>query len=280
MTTLSQKALLVNLRISTWQGRRFDKKATNTVAETHETHGAVGQFNKKLLPEAKELREVLRVAGSLRAYLYENTLPWLSDGSRIIAAKHYIDFSKGYREIKDEYEAAINTLVTEYPRLRDEAKTKLGDLFNSDDYPTAEALRSAYGCEIFFSPLPDAKDFRVQLQESEIDAFNRRIKEAETAATRNCIERLANHIQNAIARLSEKDPVFRDSLIENIREQVALTSVLNVMDDPQVESIRRELDKALAGINADDCRKSKAARQDAADKLAEINKKMSVFMGG
>ena len=47
---LSDRALLVQLSISQWTARKFDKKVTNDVANTHGVASSAGRYNKALLP--------------------------------------------------------------------------------------------------------------------------------------------------------------------------------------------------------------------------------------
>lgn len=43
---LQQKALLVTLSLSAWDGRRFDKAVTAEVAAIHQTSVDAGRYNK------------------------------------------------------------------------------------------------------------------------------------------------------------------------------------------------------------------------------------------
>src|SRR5437773_536002 len=98
--SLSNKAILVNLSISQWVGRRIEKSAKETVETAHTTDKRVGNYTKKLLPGAKELEEIQRLAGAIRVFFYTNTAPWLNDGSRIISSKHYMEFTAEFRQMK------------------------------------------------------------------------------------------------------------------------------------------------------------------------------------
>ncbi len=157
--SLSNKALLANLSISQWTGRRLDKRATSTVESTHETQKSVGNYTKKLLPNAPELEELQRLAGAMRVFFYDQTLPWYSDGSRILSSKNYLEFTAAFRTKKSEYETAVETFLTAYPRLKELAKSQLGNLFTDSEYPTVGYLKVAFSCEISFMPIPDVQDF-------------------------------------------------------------------------------------------------------------------------
>ena len=277
---LSQKAILVYLTISQWTGRKLDKRATGHVEHDFKTDGKVGNYTKKLLPGARELEAIAAQAGAIRKFFYDQTLPWLADGTRILSSKNYIQFTQDYRARKNAFDASVEAFLTEYPKLRDAARAKLGELFSENEYPSAAHLRTAFQCDIAFLPLPDAADFRTEMLDSEKDAFLAKMREVEANATRECWTRLHDVCQKAIAKLAQPDAIFRDSLIQNISDICGLLPRLNVTDDPALENARQAVEKLAASISPDVCRDNATERQDAAAKLREITDKMGAFMGG
>jgi hypothetical protein len=277
---LAHKALLANLKISQWTGKKNDRQATNTVENSYSTRGNVGQYSKKLLPGASELENIQRLAGMIRVFFYRETLPWFSDGSRILSSKNYMDFTKAFREKKQEYDNAVADFVKEYPTLKADAKVKLGSLFVDSEYPDVGYLASTFSCEISFMPIPEVGDFRVQILDEEKQSFLARMKETENNALQDCWNRLHGVVSKAAEKLQNPESVFRDSLIENIQDICQLLPKLNVMDNPDLEAMRLQVEKLLCEVKPGDCRNSVAERKTAAAKLDDITSKMSVFMGG
>lgn len=277
--SLATKALLANLHISQWTGRKHDKRATGTVEEEYKSEKAVGNYTKKLLPGAKELDAVNRIAGGLREFFYEQSLPWCADGSRIISSKGYLEFTSEFRKRKTEFDNAVASFLDAYPTLRENARAKLGNLFAEGDYPTVSQLKGSFRCEVAFLPLPDVADFGTEILDSERDSFLTKMREVETNAMRECWTRLHDVVSKAAVRLQEPEAVFRDSLIQNIQDMCALLPKLNVTDNPDLERMRVEVEQLAAGMVPAQLRKSELVRTDAAQKLDAITSKMSVFMG-
>lgn len=277
--SLSNKALLANLSISQWTGRKHDKRATATVESSHLTQGKVGQYSKKLLPGAKELETIHSIAQSMRVFFYDNTLPWYSDGSRILSSKNYLDFTNNFRAKKQAFDNAVTDFLNEYPALRERAKLTLGDLFQDNDYPTANQIANTFTCEISFMPIPEVGDFRVTILDEEKTTFLNRMQDAESAATKECWNRLYGLVSKAANRLNSSDSIIRDSLIENIVELCNMLPKLNVTDDPTLETMRQEVERLVVNINPTACRESVDARAIASNKLDAITAKMSAFMG-
>lgn len=277
--SISDKALLVNLSIRQWIGKRIDKRATETVEATHLTEKKSGNFTKKLLPGAKELEDIQRLSGALRVFFYEQTLPWCSDGSRIISSKNYIDFTTDFRNKKSEFDRAVAEFLYSYPTLKEQAKIKLGDLYKEHEYPDMTELELAFSCDVTFMPVPDVKDFRVELSEQEKQTFLDSMAKVESQALRDCWNRMHEVVTKAVVKLSEPEAVFRDSLISNIQEICTLMPKLNVTDDPNLETMSKDIQIVVSKLNPEMCRDNSHARNQAAEKLDNILDKMSVFMG-
>lgn len=278
--TLSSKALLAILNIRQWTGRRHDRRATDTVEIAHNSDRNVGNYTKKLLPSAKELEEIQKQAGYLRQFFYRETLPWYADGSRILSSKNYLDFTTAFRIRKAEFDNAVQEFLNAYPILKEQAKHKLGQLYQENEYPTASYLTAAFGCEISFMPIPDVDDFRVNLIDEEKQAFEKRMRETENKAMMECWQRLHGAVSHAVTRLQDTDSQVRESLIDNIKEICIVLPKLNFSDDPKLEQMRNEVEKVAASIDLGACRSSVITRTRAATELDQIIGKMSSFMGG
>jgi hypothetical protein len=278
-TVLSNKALLVTLNISQWTARKHDKRASDTVETTHKSDRKVGNYTKKLLPGAVELEIVHNKAAELRTWVYSQTLPWYTDGSRILSSRNYLDFTTQFRDKKIEFETAVTNFLMAYQTLKTEAKVKLGDLYKDEEYPTEAYLKNAFKCEVSFMPIPDIKDFRVEVLAEELETFEKRMKETENNAMRECWDRLHSAVSHAASRLHQNEGQIRDSLIENIKEICIVLPKLNFADDPKLEGMRQEVEKVTAGIVPSQCRGSINARQQAAKQLDDVMAKMSAYMG-
>jgi hypothetical protein len=276
---LSNKAMLVYLGISQWTGRKLDKRATGTVEASHATQKRVGNYTKKLLPGARELDAIQALAGALRKFYYDNTLPWAVDGARILSSKNYMDFMSEFQKRKSSFDETVQAFLVQYPKLRDEAKSKLGDLFNEREYPNVFYLERMFKCEMQVYPLPEVGDFRTEILDTEREAFLKTMSQVETQAMRECWTRLHDVVKKAAQKLSDPNAIFRDSLIENISEMCQLLPKLNITDDQALEDARREVEAIASAISTDTVRENQNERQDAVKKLNDLTDKMSVFMG-
>jgi len=274
--SLSTKAVLTSLKISVWTGRKKDKTATGQVEASFSTEKQVGNYTKKLLPQAKELDEVEAVGREARKFLEKNSLPWLSDGSRILSAMSYMETATELRNRKRNFESKVSAFLSNYETLRESSRVKLGSLFNSSDYPTVEALRGKFSFDVSFLPIPEVSDFRVEILDSEKEEFLSSMKRVETDSINYCYEKLREVVEKAAETLRKPDARFQASLLENIVSICGVLPKLNVYEDSTLEATRREVEAIVSGLSVEDLRDKKdtTERENAARKLAEITEKL------
>ncbi len=278
--SISNKALIVSLSISQWAGRKTDKTANTTIETTYATDKRVGNYTKKLLPGADELENIQKQASVIRQFYYKNTVPWCTDGSRMLKSTNYLEFASVFGALKAEFDLAVQAFIGQYPALREAAKARLGMLFNDSDYPTTAKLHNLFDCSVQFMPVPDVGDFRVEILDSEKEAFLKTMADIEVNAVRDCWERLHDVVSKAVSRLQDPEAHFRDSLIENIKETCALLPKLNITDSAELESMRSTVESTLASVTAQTLRDNLTVRGNVSKQLTDITGAMSAFMGG
>lgn len=276
---LKENALLIGLNITQWVGRKLDRKASAVVEMAHATDQRVGNYTKRLLPGAHELESIQALASSLRKFYYENTLPWAVDGMRIISSQNYVQFTSDFRARKAEFERAVDAFLVEYPRLRENAKQKLGGLFNDSEYPEVERLRRKFSCEISIAPIPDVNDFRVEISDAEKKIFLESQARVESDALGECYSRLFEVVSKAAERLNDPTARFQESLIGNINDLVDFLPSLNPIHDPKLEELRNQVKSVISKVSAESIRASTTTRAETAKALNDISDRMGAFMG-
>jgi len=276
---LANKALLVHVSISQWTGRKFDGRATRTVSKSHNTSSEAGNYTKKLLPGSQELAAVALKAKHIREYVYRETLPWFSDGARIIKAESFTRFIKTFGKMKDDYDKAVDDFLKVYPFLKEHAQNSLGSLYSPEDYPDVFRLSRKFNCDVNIMPLPDVKDFRTEISDAEKRKFIKKMEQVQQDAMQDCWNRLYEVLNTAVEKLAKPDAIFKNSLLENVSEICTLLPRLNITDDPKLEAKRKQVEGLIAKMSPDVLRDNPTERQDAASELAKVMKSMGPFMG-
>lgn len=279
---LSEKALLVTLNISQWTARRQDKRASADVEATNRAATGVASVNKKLLPSASVLDKVHKLSAAIRTEYYNRTLPW-AEGVGIIRADAYLPFCEAMGKLKFKWQQAVGEFADVYPTLRDESEFLLGDLYNESDYPDPSVIRRKFRLDLAFLPVPESKDWRVDVGAEEAEELRRQlvenIKESEGRAMQAAWDRVYKVVEKAHERLSNPDNIFRNSLIENAQELCAILPSLNITNDINLEQMRQRIERSLAKQDPDVLREDEGVREEVSDELAAIMSKMRGFYG-
>ncbi|KKN90156.1 hypothetical protein LCGC14_0232720 [marine sediment metagenome] len=274
--------MLVYLNISQWTARKYDRKVSGEVAESHNARGNVGKYYKVLL-KSPSLDMFRRTSDAARNYHYDRTLPWNDGGVRILPVGIFMDYNHDMKEFRVTCEEFADEFIRiDYKRARKDAVGDLGTMHNDMDYPKAEAVRRKFGFEINYSPLPDAGDWRVDIDKKHIAALKKSLNEqimgVQERAMTDLWERVHRMVTKMHERLSDEDNIFRDSLVGNMRELTDLLPHLNISGDPRMNKLTTEIKLKLCGTEADALRTDGHVRAKTAKDADAILKTMSGFM--
>ena len=280
--SLIDKALLVQLNISQWTARKYDKKASRKVAEEFHSYIDQGRNNKALLPMNGLLDRVHKKTTLIRTKFYTNTSPWGIEGTFMLSSKNYLSFTNEFRKEKGEWQYLVDDFLNNYDDLRQDAQRVLGQLYNEDDYPSQDMLARKFSMDLAIFPVPST-DFRVAIGDEELAEIQkdveRRVMDAQNHAMQDLWDRLYKQVEHMTEKLSDPKAIFRDSMVDNARELCSLLPRLNFTDDPNLENLRQQVEANIARHHPDALRNDPDLRQDTAAEAKAIMEKMKTFMG-
>lgn len=283
MTNLSDKALLVQLSISQWTARKYDKKATKQVADNNAAAMSAGRYNKMLLPMTDLLSNVHKKATLIRQKYYTNTLPWGIEGTQMLPSANYLNFMTEFRKEKAEWESLVVQFVDNYDSLKLDAKRLLGNLYDPADYPILADVKRKFRMDMAVFPVP-SNDFRVEVGDEELAKIQQdvelRVLNASQEAMKDVWKRLYDRVQHMSEKLADPKAIFRDTMVEHTQELCALLPRLNFADDPDLEAMRQRVEHELADNHPEALRNDPDLRRQKAAEAADIMAKMGAFMGG
>ena len=173
--SLNEKAMIVYLNISFWTARKYDKKVSQEIERQYNADEA-GRYNKILIAR-EHLANIQKIISAARTFQYKNTLPWTDNGGRLLPAANYFDYVNAIRNFQDEYERETANFLVVYPSLKQEARLRLNAMFDEEDYPDVETLKTKYAFQNQITPVPEAEDFRVNLSSDEIDSIKESLEQ-------------------------------------------------------------------------------------------------------
>jgi len=278
-TSISQAALLVELSIGVWEGRKRDKTATNEVTTSKHASRGSATVNKKLLTDSKPLEQIVKFAASVRAQHRHMTLPWAKNGSlNLLTNEMYFQYHPYITQAETTFYQLVTDFLDVYPVEIQRAMVRLGDLFDAADYPTVAQLRSKFKFQYGYMPMPETGDFRLDINHAAKAELNNQWQkfhqEKLEYAMNDVWHRLKESLTTMSLRLESKPDggsrVFRDTLVGNVQQVVDIMKACNVTKDPNMEKVRIELSQALSGVTPDKLRANTTLREKTRDDIDRV----------
>jgi hypothetical protein len=259
--TLASSAMLVELNISMWVGRKTDKRASADVIRDNNASKGMANVTKSLL-DCPQLDAVKTLVGAIRLAHRQSTLPWSESGLRLVTNEQYIDYHRNVTGMINEFYKSVELLLDAYQWEVASAQAKLGDLFDINEYPTTNELRGKFRVSLTYMPLPVSGDFRLDVgndaQNVLREQYEKHYTTQITKAMADLWQRLLEPLQNMSTRLAyshgDTPTGFRDTLVSNVEDIAALLKTCNIAGDPDMEQIRIDLVQTLRGVTADGLR--------------------------
>lgn len=284
------RAMLVGLQIKQFGGVKTDKKITAEVAEAnHMEDASMGRYKKNILPK-DALATIKRLAGEIRAEHYRRTLPWAEDGARILTREGYAGYQSFMERMKPQWDAAVDAFLSTWDDHVAVARRMLNGTFNEADYPRVEKVRASFGIRSIVRPVPLADDFRVALGSDEIDAIKATLQcEMDTTAREamaDVYRQIGDVVKTMVESLKAFNPAkhgaergtFRDSLVTNVSDLLAILPTLNLTGDGALDILAEDMRK-LTQFTGEELRDNAWKRAQTADAAEAILNQMAQLVG-
>lgn len=266
--SISSSALLVELSISSWTGRKLDKTASKEITAQKNAAIGIANVNKKLLGDCAELDAVLKFGANSRNAHYAMTMPWSDTGLRLLPTAGFFDYEQQISELRTEYYKLVEKFLEAYQWEIIQAEAKLGDMFNRDEYPTTDSLRDKFRFGVNYIPLADAGDFRLDINNEASQVLADKYQSYYATQLQNAMADVWGRAHDALSKMSERldysdkdtKKVFRDSLVDNVIDLLGLLDVCNVTGNNDMTTMRMKLEDTLRGVTPDALREDEYLR--------------------
>lgn len=267
---LSDKAILVHLRVCRWTGTKQDPNVTEEVCKNKEAAQDAGVWVTYFIPPGK-LKDLKSKANRVRSVWMQHTRPWLDGGVRVLRTAYADKFMTEIKEAIAQYDAeAKRWLEQEYPTILAEMPERLKKLLDGGSMPTVEQLSRKFRIELNLMPLPNAaQDWRGQMADDEISKQMRESQKRMLATMEQDLWReLGILITRVRERLSDPGKKFKDSLIANLRTFCETLPSWNLTEDTVLEQTRKNILEQIGSVDPEDLRENPNLRRSVANKAA------------
>ena len=283
--SLSKRAVLASLHIRKFSGVKVDREAQAEVCDKNNAEKNSVKVVKNLLT-GPALEAIRKLDTEARTHFYAITLPWMDDGSRIMASKTYVDARNIFNEYGDRFGSLLEEVCKTYEAEKEASKARLGGLYREGDYPSIAEIRAKFDFSFTVNPVPEGSDLRAEEiseeDRKELEAnITARVQQAEAEAKKAIFARVSDACAKIADTLRKFNPeakgdargTFRDSLIDNVRELIPTLDKLNFDNDPRVQQVAEQLTE-MTKDSANDLRESKAKRATVAASAEKIMRAM------
>jgi hypothetical protein len=270
----------------TWFGTRkaLSAEQRHQIAEGFEAEtGSISAGKKLLNTKHPAFRAVTTIRNQILAHWRDHSLPFPEPGIRLIRQEEIDRFQAQMEAFRADLADAVANLDHHFVEMREEARHRLGSLFNNDDYPST--LDGLFAVSWDF-PNVEPPDYLLQLRPELYEAERARVAQQFDEAVRLAegafIEQFANVVSHLCDRLSKGDDgqpkIFRDSAVFNLTEFFERFKSLNLRSNAQLDALVEQAREAIKGTNPNRLRTSADLREKVAGKLADVERTLSGMM--
>ena len=277
-TTLSENATLVRVALGHPSGIKSDKSLKNGLAEDVNSNADLLNVSKHIFGRNvnKEFRSIINAFRN--DFYYPLTLPWsdtsddngvkVGGGWRLCPNSQLEKLQYEVNQAKVIWDREVEGFFKQLPLDIANAKDRLGDAFDEDDYPTddwdLQRLRDKFIFQFELSPLPTfGSDIRLNVSDElrkriESDAVNRASTNIKNILV-TTVDALVSQVDHLAEKLKAYDPenkqkgFFNNSSIEKLRQAVETLPSINsdiLGNDQSISDAHQQLVSVLASINS------------------------------
>lgn len=289
IATIATSALLVELNIRMWTGRKRDKTTTAEVTQRAQASSSkAASVIKNLLSDDTDLDKIRSYAQDTRLYVQKHTFAWNDAGARLLPTGLVIDVTSELEARETAFNRLVQVFLQSYNTKISAAAFKLGSLFNRNEYPSIAEIERKFSMGFKVFPVPTAGDFRVDIQAQTAEFLREKFqKDAEARVAemmREPWERIyaqLTHVRermetalayNPDAEDAGRAPRLFQSMIDNALDLSRLLEKMNVTNDPQLTDCVLRIRRLFSDVNINVVREDK-------DKQGELKKSVEDILG-
>lgn len=213
----------------------------------------------------------------------EATLPYVEPGIRLVRRSDLEKLEVKLREAQAELATAVGELDRCYEDLVDQARLRLGELFDSGDYPASISDMFEIGWDYPSTTPPDyLQSVSPDIYHSECQRVRERFNEAVQIAESAFAEELSGMVAHLAERLSGqadgKPKVFRDTAVTNLLEFFDRFQRLNLNSDEQLNQLVSDARSLVSGVVPEQLRQRETLREELASGLARIESSLDGYL--
>lgn len=244
-------------------------------------------MSKKIVDSA-EYRKVRHCVSEMRAFLRTQSLPapTLRGGFHMIPLPLIEKVEEKLDGLRNDFFAYVDAFIAAYENgLIDDARKRLGDLFDEDDYPTAAKLRGGFDVQTVYISLDVPGRLRTVSQalfEKERERASKRWKALEEEATAVLRAEMKSLVDKMVEQLGTTEngrkKSFRQSNVDKLTTFMENMEFRNVNDDAELAKLVNSATRLLNGVDVDSVKKDDTYRNAVRDSFNLVKTQLDTLV--
>lgn len=257
--------------------KALTKIQVNEAAEVFHAEGNVLSASKKILnTQHEDYAAVTKTLSQAVAYWKSITVSFPVAGVRLMRKDMVAAFNAKMDQFHAELRDNAAKLQQSYNAMRQDAETRLGDLFDPSDYPTDIGERFDLQWD-YPSVEPDArlKELSPEIYEQAQARVAAQFENAIAMAEQAFAEELQKLVSHLVDRLSGQDEdgspkVLNKAAVENLNAFFAKFKDMSIGNSAELTALVEKAEKVIAGVDPKDLRKDISFRKQLSGQLDEV----------
>ena len=187
-------------------------------------------------------------------------------------------YRAGFVKILVKFGAAVEDFCAALPSIIEDRRAALGQSFRADEFPSPDDVRRACDLAMTVAPVPTVDDFsRYAFAQGTLAAVKAdheiRLSGIEATAKAEPYKRVLPLLEKIVATLGNPDKIFRDSLVGNVQEVLAVIPFLSLNGDAELAALVESVKTKIAAVDPQLLRDSAVERERMAQTAADLASK-------
>lgn len=272
ITSLADRAIYLVLDFShlgVWRG-----------VETQDTNNDV-RASKRII-KSKAVDDMRKLNYRVRAMLNKYSLNSLFRPGVYVIPMDYVEaVDVNLQSALNELKTVREQLVTEWSDVIDDAKERLGEMFNPNDYPSPESAAQEFDMTYRYVPIAQtptvlqnlaADIYKADLERTKVETEKE--LEAFRAHLRVTLLEIVDNMRKTLTKPDDSKRVFGQRFFKRLDEFLETFDVKNLSDDNDLKDIVDSLKKVATGADVKQLKESSDVQAALDTKLKDITHSM------
>ena len=236
--------------------------------------------------QSKELKDIVRVDGEIKAFLRNVALPSVFRGGVYLLPIALVEMTDAKLE---EFRASriekVEVFLTSYPTLVEQAQQKLRDLSSPTDYPPVEVVRTTFGMDtqyLTFGVPGQLEAISKAIFKREQEKSAAKVQEQADQIVQVLTLSMKDLVDHMVDRLTPdadgKKKIFRDSLVKNMGEFLTTLKARNLTNDVKLDTLADQAKSLLDGVDPATLREADNIREYVRSGMEKIKEELDVMV--